>query len=432
MESVKTLVVGAGISGLAFADRLGENETLVVEALDEIGGYCKTVEQDGFVWDYSGHFFHFRHPEIEQYLIDRMEEQRILKVEKQSRIGFGGMDGTPMAWVDFPFQKNIHQLPQADFIECLYELYFKDEVFGEQAPANFEEMLHAKFGRGIAERFLIPYNEKLYATDLRTLEVDAMGRFFPYADTRDIIRNFRRPDNASYNAHFTYPEGGAIQYVNALARGLRPDQIVTGERVERIDLAARVAHTSRRSIGYEQLVSAMPLPRLLEATGLPHDADIYTWNKVLVFNLGFDRKGPEGVHWTYFPQRELSFYRVGFYDNIFGTDRMSIYVEIGYPSDATLDADTVAAAKQRTLDDLRRAGLIDAHELVSSHHVVLDPAYVHITEASNADVARKKRALAAHGVHSIGRYGSWTYCSIEDNILEAREVADALRLVRGA
>jgi hypothetical protein len=29
-------------------------------------------------------------------------------------------------------------------------------------------------------------------------------------------------------------------------------------------------------------------------------------------------------------------------------------------------------------------------------------------------------ALAEHGVHSIGRYGGWTYCSIEDNIVEAR------------
>jgi len=26
-------------------------------------------------------------------------------------------------------------------------------------------------------------------------------------------------------------------------------------------------------------------------------------------------------------------------------------------------------------------------------------------------------------VSTIGRYGSWTYCSIEDNILEAKEVA---------
>jgi protoporphyrinogen oxidase len=62
--------------------------------------------------------------------------------------------------VDFPFQKNIHQLPHDDFLECLHDLYFREE----RAPDSFLEMLYARFGRGIAEKFLVPYNEKLYAT----------------------------------------------------------------------------------------------------------------------------------------------------------------------------------------------------------------------------------------------------------------------------
>jgi hypothetical protein len=51
---------------------------------------------------------------------------------------------------------------------------------------------------------------------------------------------------------------------------------------------------------------------------------------------------------------------------------------------------------------------------------------VHITKASLADVAVQKSQLAGRNVHSLGRYGSWTYCSIEDNIVEARALADAL------
>ncbi len=54
-------------------------------------------------------------------------------------------------------------------------------------------MLYARFGRSIAEKFLIPYNEKLYACDLAALDRDAMGRFFPHADLTDIVRNMRRP-----------------------------------------------------------------------------------------------------------------------------------------------------------------------------------------------------------------------------------------------
>ena len=40
-----------------------------------------------------------------------------------------------------------------------------------------------------------------------------------------------------------------------------------------------------------------------------------------------------------------------------------------------------------------------------------------------AEHARLSRILRANGVYSIGRYGGWTYCSIEDNIVEARALA---------
>jgi protoporphyrinogen oxidase len=427
MERVRYLVIGAGISGLAFADAVGKDDDyLVLEADAAVGGYCKTVTQDGFVWDYSGHFFHFKHADIEKDLVARMGGQKILKVEKDSRI-FWGRD----RWIDFPFQKNIHQLPHADFLECLSDLHFKAGWGRDRkdAPKSFEEMLYARFGRGIAERFLVPYNEKLYATKLGSLDVDAMGRFFPHADVDDIIKNFTQADNASYNSTFTYPEGGAIQYVHALAAGVNTDRIALGERLTKIDLKTKVATTSKREIAFEHVVSSAPFPKLLAIAGLPVPENTYSWNQVLVFNLGFDRKGPDKIHWAYFPQREVSFYRVGFYDNIFGGDRMSLYVEIGSPAGATID---IEASKSRVLADLAATGLVTDHQLVSSHHVVMDPAYVHVTRAAATDFADKKALLASRGVHTVGRYGGWTYCSIEDNIVESRALAKSLsRIWRG-
>ena len=417
LERVQFLIVGAGISGLAFADALRGDDYLICEASEEVGGYCKTVHQDGFVWDYSGHFFHFRDPEIERMLVERMRGQEVLEIERQSRIYFEG------TLIDFPFQKNIHQLPRQDFIDCLVDLYFKED---RGCYASFREMLHARFGRSIAEKFLVPYNEKLYATDLARLDPGAMGRFFPYADLGEIIRNFRDSDNSSYNARFTYPRGGAIEYVRALEQGVRADRVSLGERVVGIDLKARVAQTNRRRIRFEYLLSSAPFDQLLRAAGLQADPAVYTYNKVEVFNLGFDRKGPEGVHWIYYPQRELSFYRVGFYDNIFGSDRMSLYVEIGRGRDEIVDASLEEATLARILEELQAVGIVDGHSLLSHHHIVLDPAYVHITEASIREVARSKRLLESRGVYSMGRYGSWTYCSIEDNILEARALAELL------
>jgi protoporphyrinogen oxidase len=103
--------------------------------------------------------------------------------------------------------------------------------------------------------------------------------------------------------------------------------------------------------------------------------------------------------------------------------RMSLYVEIGADKNASFDID---AERARVIDDLKKAGIVDDHQLVSWHSVVLDPAYVHITKASLAETDRTRRILETAGVYSAGRYGAWTYCSIEDNILEARELANRM------
>lgn len=430
VSSVRTLIIGAGVTGLATAAALGErgdHDYLVLERDSEVGGYCKTIKREGFVWDYSGHFFHFKHPEIEAWLRERMPRQRIRDVVKRSFIDYRGR------LIDFPFQKNIHQLPQAEFIDCLYDLYFARapaELLGNYAPPkappaeqSFEAMLYARFGRSIAEKFLIPYNEKLYACDLGSLDKDAMGRFFPHADLTDIIRNMKVANNATYNATFTYPEGGAIEYVKALESAVRPEGISLSEAILSIDLDARVARTDKREIKFERLVSSAPFNRLLSIARVPHDESIYSWNKVLVFNLGFDRKGPKDVHWIYYPDREVVFYRVGFYDNIFDTDRLSVYVEIGFAREAVVD---VAATRARVLADLEKTGVTKGHRLVAEHSVVMDPAYVHITQRSMSEHARISHELRQRGVYSVGRYGGWTYCSIEDNVVEARALAASL------
>jgi len=89
-------------------------------------------------------------------------------------------------------------------------------------------------------------------------------------------------------------------------------------------------------------------------------------------------------------------------------------------TDLKLDDATIESARARVLQDLERLGVTRGHKLVAHHSVVMDPAYVHITSASLREHARLSRILRANGVYSIGRYGGWTYCSIEDNIVEAK------------
>ena len=408
------VIVGAGVSGLAYAG-FSKNECLLLEKDAEIGGYCKTIKWGDFVWDYSGHFFHFRDTFLEDYICRNMVHDDIRYCEKHTQIFYR------QKYIDFPFQKNIHQLDQDEFIDCLYDLFTTtgNDYF------TFKQMLYAKFGQSIAEKFLIPYNEKLYACDLNRLDVDAMGRFFPYADKEEIIRNFKKTNNNSYNSHFTYPRGGAIEYVKSLASYIGKSNICLNECVKSIDVTEKTIKTDKRELKYDNLISTMPFPLLMQCCSMEYDTDIYSWNKVLVFNLGFDKKGKDVFNnWIYVPSKDFCFYRVGYYDDIFATKNMSLYVELGFGKNT--DVIDVEYYKEKVLDDLKKAGIITDHKLIASHFVIMDPAYVHITKESIRDVEEKKKVLARNNIYSIGRYGSWTYCSIEDNILEAKALMERL------
>jgi len=400
------IIIGAGVTGLTYAN-FTQNPYMIIEADDHTGGLCNTIVQDDFVWDYSGHFFHFQDPMIASFIRERLDESGLVKVEKHTQIKYKDR------LVDFPFQKNIHQLPHEEFIDCLYDLF----NIGEIEQHSFKDMLYAKFGKSIAEKFLIPYNTKLYATDLNLLDKDAMGRFFPYADKEDIIRNFRKSENDSYNGSFLYHKGGAIQYVRALERDIPKEKICLNEHVERINLQAQLVYTNKRTIQYEHLISTIPLVQLLQLCQLQYDNSILSWNKVLVFNLGFNGKGADRVnHWIYFPENEYCFYRVGFYSNIIPLDRMSLYVEIGLnPNDDV----NIEQKLQQVLNNLQTAGIVNEEQLVSWHSVIMNPAYVHVSQKGIAEVTKLKTILTKSDVYSIGRYGSWNYSSIEDNMKEA-------------
>jgi hypothetical protein len=86
--------------------------------------------------------------------------------------------------IDFPFQKNIHQLPQEEFIDCLHDLYFARaprELLGPSAPRAQlpRDALRALRARHRREVLMVPYNEKLYATDLANARPRRHGPLLP-------------------------------------------------------------------------------------------------------------------------------------------------------------------------------------------------------------------------------------------------------------
>lgn len=410
----KYLIVGGGVSGLMFANLVKEEEFFLVEKEEELGGFCRTIYKSGFVWDYAGHFFHFANPLIKKFFEEKIPSEELVLKDKITKIKYKNN------FIDFPFQSNIHQLDKDDFIDCIYDLYFKEE---REKYSSFLEMLYGKFGRSITEKFLKPYNEKLYSCDLNDLDSEAMGRFFPYANLEKIISNFKKNNIDSYNSKFSYPKNGAKIFVDALSLGINKERISLNDKLYKLDSEKKIAYTDKHVIKYEYLVNTSPLnvfSSYFDEKIFVEFAEKASSNKVLVFNIGFDRESLDpDIHWIYFPEKEYNFYRVGFYNNILGSNRLSIYVEIGFDSNSEINVDEEF---EKTIDGLKKSGLIDSHKVVDYCSLVMSPAYVHVDKEVEKIKNFVKNRLSEKNIFTIGRYGDWKYCSIEDSILDAFEL----------
>ena len=418
----KYLMIGAGISNLTFANYAKDNY-LIVEKESTVGGYCRTISRNGYVWDYAGHFFHFKTEEFRKKFLDKVPKDEIITQNKCTKILYKDK------LIDYPFQTNIHQLEKEEMIDCLYDLFNKEE---KEEYDNFLDMLYGKFGKSITEKFLKPYNEKLYAIDLTKLDKDAMGRFFPYADKEQIIGNMKNSKDSSYNNSFLYPKKGAETFIKILYDNLDKEKILLNTKIIDIDQDKKIATTDKNEkIEYEYLINSSPLNNFLE---LFNDKELsklkneLSYNKVLVFNLGFDKKSKlVNEHWLYIPDKKVNYYRIGFYDNILNSDKLSMYVEIGYSKDAVITKEEEQKQLELTLKNLEMQNIIDKDtKLIDYVSIVMDPAYVHIEKESDIKIKKQFEEFKNKNIYSIGRYGSWTYCSMEDCMLQAKELYEKI------
>src|SRR3972149_5928345 len=155
-RKTNTLIIGGGAAGIGTALGL-QTDYLVVERGQDWGGLSGTLEIDNAVFDLGGHSFHTPHPEVRELVFNTlaMSEQR-----REARcLAFGEL-------IPYPFQKNFRQLSNSRVVEQCAE-GLKDVRSG--TGANYHEFILNRFGPGIAEHFMLPYNRKLWGRDLKGL-----------------------------------------------------------------------------------------------------------------------------------------------------------------------------------------------------------------------------------------------------------------------
>lgn len=434
------MILGAGLTGLSAAYHLERGPFLLVEKQARVGGHARSVREAGHTFDVTGHWLHLRDDRSKALLAALFparagEPSPWVSVERKTKIHSHGAE------LEYPFQANLHGLPLEVVQECLVGLIEAREAAarGEdwaRDPKTFEAYAIARFGRGIARHFFVPYNTKLWGMHPDRLAPEWVRRFVPEPDSAQIIGGALglRQTGLGYNVEFMYPRAGGIDALPEALRGAIEARARAGEGELRTSCGVEELEPSRRRVklegvadwvDYRALISSLPLPELIaripEAPAPVREAAAaLRWVRWRYLDVATKRPVPADWHWVYVPEPRFDFFRVGVFSNAAASmappDCASLYVEL---SDRARPPELGAIAEQ-----LVEIGALGAREDIrfcrtrdiEYAYVVFDEDYAPATQTIHA-------WLESVGVRSCGRYGAWIYNSMEDSMLSGLAAA---------
>ncbi|MCP5108212.1 MAG: hypothetical protein GY950_32805, partial [bacterium] len=159
--------------------------------------------------------------------------------------------------------------------------------------------------------------------------------------------------------------------------------------------------------------TSMPLKELVGIIKAAHPfppPDSFHHISTLLVNFVLKRKRKR-FHWVYVADEKIPFYRVGFYP---AHPNPAGYLERTVPPGFIIDWKKTAADVAHTLKSLK---LIESREEIVFFDARLIPiSYILFTKNWRRTVPPTLEKLKGYGIHSIGRYGTWNYTSMSDDI----------------
>jgi protoporphyrinogen oxidase/glycosyltransferase involved in cell wall biosynthesis len=466
----RAVVIGGGPTGLSAAFHLGK-DSLLLEQNDRVGGWCRSVVDQGFTFDHAGHIMFSNDPYVHE-LYTLLLGDNVHWQDREAWIY------SKQVYTRYPFQGALYGLPHEVLKECIVgaiEARFgplkgapssslspcKAESItdccadgitasatpliptpppaaqnGTQTYANFEEFIYGVWGWGVAKHFAIPYNRKLWAVPLSEMETSWLGGRVPLPDLEEMIDGALRPvaKPQGPNARFGYPLRGGFQ---ALMDGFLPHlrgDIKLEARVSRVVPSKhQVVLADGGSHSYDKLISTMPLTNLVDLVGdeaplrVRQAARQLRQVSVRCVNLGVAREKLTDKHWIYYPE-DTVFHRIFVQGNASPHNNapggFALTCEITYSPQKPLPCDGEALI-DLCIADCIRVGMFDADDVVVARNQVDMPcAYVVYDHARAANVAAIRDWLAGHDIELAGRYAEWEYYNSDHAFIAGKRAAE--------
>lgn len=428
----RIVIIGAGLTGLSAAYHLEQKgffDYVLLEQHHTPGGLCGSIAQDGFTFDFTGHLLHINDHYCRQFIDTVIGFDFFNTIQRKSYIY------SHHCYTAYPYQVNLHGLPHEVIIECITE-------FAERAQhkknKSFKDWVLSQFGAGFAKHFFIPYQEKIFSYPIDRITASWTSRFVPPTTLHAILQGtLQEPINTiGYNSHFYYPKnGGILSWVLKIADKLK-NPILCNHSATAIDTNTKTIHIANgKTESYDLLINTMPLDTLLTKLiekprmDCKKAAKKLLCNRVFNFNLGINRPNISDKHWIYYPERIYPFYRIGFPHNLSTLMTppgcSSLSGEIAYLNNPIHNTDTYQQARTHIKQ------LFDVHEseIITEKIITINHAYVIFDFWREKNLPRLLNQLSQEHIYSVGRYGAWKYASMQEAILDGKQIADQVTII---
>ena len=427
----KVAILGAGLSGLSTAYHL-DGDYEIFEKQDRVGGLCRSIEKDHFIFDYGPHILFPKDP-YTQGLIKKLLGENLRFQTRDAYIYHGKYD----VYTRFPFQSHLFGLPISVVQDCILGFFKALQKTGKEIR-DYEEWIRWNFGDGIAEHLMIPYAQKIWTVPPRELNFEWVWNRVPRLSLEELLEGALHdsPRLFGFNKEFWYPFYGGIE---ALPRAfaLQLGNIHLKAEAKRIFLKKKcVEFDSHKKIFYEQLVSTLPLPEVIRcADEVPPDIQKASQdlenNSVYCVNLGINRENISPYHYVYFHEPEFLFHRISFPMNFSPHTTpdgcSSVSTEISYSKYKTISRENIT---EQVVEDLIKAKILfpDDQILVSD---VADLRYAYIIYDKNHrnNVDKIHQFLRRNSIFPCGRFGEWEYFNMDHSINSGKRTAEHIHKI---
>ena len=422
--SVKWAILGGGLTGVTLARLLAEkgDEVLVFEKEAKTGGLCISEERNGFTFDVGGsHIIFSRDTEVLEFMQRVLEENREFR-NRNTKIFYKDL------YLKYPFENGLSDLPKEDLFFCINE-YVKNLVAVEKGevaePQNFKEWIYYTFGKGIAECYLVPYNEKIWNYPTEKMSKHWMDGRVPRPPVEDIIKSAVGIETEGYTHQsvFSYPVTGGIEALVRVIESPVKDRIMTGTEVTKVERSGDGWKVTAGDKVYEadRVISTVPLHVLLPMlSDIPQEikdtVSALRYNSIACISVGIKGEIPD-ISWMYVPEMQWgAFNRLSFPSN-FSTKVApegcsSILAEITYNEGDDISKMSDAEIIEHTVSGLRAMGLA-ADNVV---HTAVDRfkyAYVVYDVDYLENIKTAREYLEGLGLALVGRFSQFEYLNMD-------------------